>query len=94
MKNKDVEVGGVYMAKIGDRLVRVEVVRETVVCGRSAFVIRREDTGRVLPKPRTGAALRELFDAKVEIVRILERLYRRGLNYRRSLRASAKGFGR
>jgi hypothetical protein len=60
MKQSDIVIGGEYETRIGESLVRVRVVgtTETYWGKRSAFRVRRVDTGRDLPKPRTAAALR------------------------------------
>lgn len=66
MRTDDVKIGGEYLTRVSGDLVRVRVVRETLVGRpprrRRAFVVRRVetdlDTGNTLPKPRTAAALR------------------------------------
>ena len=74
MKLAQVEIGGVYWTKINGRLRRVRVEARTERRGwstarreptwRTAFVCRELLTGKVLPKNRTAAALRELSAAR------------------------------
>lgn len=60
MKLAEVAVGGVYLTKVGESPVRVEVIGKTERRGRTAFLVRRVGENRPLPKPRTAAALRPL----------------------------------
>jgi hypothetical protein len=57
-----VVVGGEYMTKVGDGLVKVRVVQRREPIGsrdkRTTFLVRRVDNGTLLPKARTAAALR------------------------------------
>lgn len=61
MKAKDVTIGGEYMTKVGDGLVRVRVqgvASPSYGSNLQRWNVRRVDTGATLPKPRTAAALR------------------------------------
>lgn len=66
MKAKDIKIGETYLAKIGESLARVVVIRQTegrtdYTTGRSGpvrFVVRREGEATPLPKPRTASAMR------------------------------------
>lgn len=72
MKTEDVKVGETYLTLIGDTLARVVVVQRRQGCPardtmfgrkpkeRDTFDVRRENEDRVLPKPRSAAALREI----------------------------------
>lgn len=66
MKQADVEIGGRYLTKVGQELVRIEVVQKrvfTAYCSKrkqTTFYVKRVDNGRLLPKTRTSSALREL----------------------------------
>lgn len=76
MKQDEVKVGGKYATKIGDQLVRVEVVHEEMPTSwspRTRYAVRRVfsdgSVGPVLPKRRTAAALRPLkIPAQVAVV--------------------------
>ena len=65
MKQNEVAVGGVYLTKIGDSLVRVKVIHEempTHYNPRTRYAVARllgadGAVGPVLPKRRTAAAL-------------------------------------
>jgi hypothetical protein len=59
VKRDEVVIGGRYQTRISGQLVLVEVVREGIdyFSKRTAFVCRRKDNGRELPKMRTAAAL-------------------------------------
>ena len=72
MKQKEVKVGGIYLTKIGESLVRVKVIHEEVP-GTSSWSFNKKTryavarllssdgtVGPVLPKRRTAAALRQL----------------------------------
>lgn len=73
MKQADVKVGGEYMTKSGDKLIRVRVITTSTQMVRQRFggsllttgakrvVFRCVNvaTGRELPKARTAAALRD-----------------------------------
>lgn len=66
MKEADIKVGEVYLTRIGESLCRVIVVQKregyrlTALSkkSRTTFDVRRENEDRVLPKPRSAAALR------------------------------------
>lgn len=66
MKNQDVKVGETYLTKIGDVDARVVVVQRRIGVPfmgkkeRDTFDVRRENEDRVLPKPRSAAALHPL----------------------------------
>ena len=65
MKQNEVAVGGVYLTKIGENLVRVKVIHEempTHYNPRTRYAVARllgsdGSVGPVLPKRRTAAAL-------------------------------------
>lgn len=64
MKLSEVVIGGYYKTKVGDALVLVRVISEAHADTLSKrpqkrFWLRRADTRRDLPKPRTASALRE-----------------------------------
>ena len=74
MKQNEVKVGGKYATKIGDQLVRVEVVHEEMPTSwspRTRYAVRRVfsdgSVGPVLPKRRTAAALRPCFADNAEL---------------------------
>lgn len=68
MKQNDVKVGGIYLTKIGENLVRVKVIHEEMPSSwnpRTRYAVARllssdGTLGPVLPKRRTAAALRHL----------------------------------
>jgi hypothetical protein len=67
MKQVDVKIGEVVLAKIGVAFVRVRVL-STINYGsdtRTRFVVARLDTGKTLPKARTAAALHPLGDVRI-----------------------------
>ena len=68
MKQNEVKVGGIYLTKIGESLVRVKVIHEEMPSSwnpRTRYAVARllssdGTVGPVLPKRRTAAALRHL----------------------------------
>lgn len=73
MTQNEITIGGVYFTRISGKLVAVQVTAQcSVRVGgfdsgktRTAFVCKRRDTGRELPKPRTAAALRHSKNSKI-----------------------------
>jgi hypothetical protein len=61
MKTTDVRLNETYLTKIGDDLVEVYPIHEAhrfSSRGPKRWTCKRADNGKVLPKPRTAAALR------------------------------------
>ena len=66
MKQNEVKVGGIYLTKIGESLVRIKVIHEEMPTSwspRTRYAVARllgsdGTVGPVLPKRRTAAALR------------------------------------
>lgn len=60
MKQKDVVIGQTYITLVSGTPTRVVVLAETHnFSKRALFVVKREDNGQRLPKPRTPAALHD-----------------------------------
>lgn len=63
MKTKDVRINETYHTKVGDELVEVYPIHEALRFGSSGpkrWACKRVDNDKLLPKPRTAAALREI----------------------------------
>lgn len=77
MKAADVQIGAVYLTRIGEELARVEVVREAFrdpgtkrASGRAGprrWYVRREGSSSCLPKPRNAAALHTEAEARANL---------------------------
>jgi len=65
MKQTDVHLNEQYYTKVGNDLVKVEIVRKVdgfaYLSSRkqTRFVVKRVDNGNILPKSRTAMALRK-----------------------------------
>lgn len=62
---KDIHVGGRYWTNVSGQRVPVEIVQERMdpYSGRTKFLVRRVDTGALLPKARSPAAIHRRGDA-------------------------------
>lgn len=63
MKAKDVRINETYQTKVGDELVNVYPIHEALRFGSKGpkrWTCKRADNGKLLPKPRAAAALREI----------------------------------
>ena len=61
MKTSEVKIGETYHTKVGDDLVEVYPAHEAMRFGSKGpkrWTCKRADNHKVLPKPRTAAALR------------------------------------
>jgi hypothetical protein len=65
VKQDDVKIGGEYLTRVGQALVRVEVLNSADRSGRKRYCCRRVDNKQILPKYRTAAALRSTPDTVV-----------------------------
>ena len=65
MLQKHIKVGGRYWTKVSGERVEVEIVQERIdpYTGRTKFLVRRIDTGALLPKARSPAAIHRSGDA-------------------------------
>lgn len=65
MKQRDVHLGGRYLANVSGRWVQVEVTASHERPGRrTMYDLKRADNGRHLSKERGAAALRPLEEEK------------------------------
>lgn len=70
MRQNDVQIGGEYRVRIGDRLAPVTVLRRLDGRGRSRFLCRTGDTGREIKataarlRPMTGTAAAAVVQAR------------------------------